>query len=188
MARERKQNTIRKTAEELFSRYGTGRVTVQEICRTAGVSKVTFYKYFRNKDDLVRRIREDLLREGFAKNDDLSGQDISLPEKVELMTRWRREHFADLNDEFRRELFSGTEATAEVKKHFLANMTEARDKGEIRPDLSLDFLWLVTETLSGLVTDGSWKKVCSDYKDFQTQMRTLFFQGLLTRSKAESVD
>jgi AcrR family transcriptional regulator len=49
MKKQKKRIQITETAIRLFSQFGTKRVTIEEICRTAGVSKVTFYKHFKNK-------------------------------------------------------------------------------------------------------------------------------------------
>ncbi len=185
MARNGAEQRIRTTAENLFSRYGVRRVTVQEICRTAGVSKVSFYKHYRNKHDLVDRIRDDLIAEGFAAYDEISARDIPYPEKVDLMTRWRAEHLASLNDEFRRELFANPEVEAQVKKRFLANMSQARDQGHIRADIAGELVWLVSEKLQELVREGSWKQAFPDYEEFQKQMRRLFFYGLLSRPEGD---
>ena len=42
------------TAQELFMRHGIRRVTVEEICSEANISKMTFYKYFKNKIELTK--------------------------------------------------------------------------------------------------------------------------------------
>ena len=39
-------------------------MTVEEVCREAAVSKMTFYKYFQNKVELVRTIRDNWVEEG----------------------------------------------------------------------------------------------------------------------------
>ncbi len=186
MEKSKKRKQIIKTATELFSRFGTKRVTVAEICETAGVSKVTFYKYFKNKVDLIRHIRDEFIEIGFAKFDEISAMDISFPEKVELMTRWRIEFFSQMKNEFIRELFTLDEVVEEAKRRYLKNITTAQQKGEIRSDISPEFIWLVTERLNGIVRDESWRTVFSDYSIFQKQMRTLFFFGLLVRSDDET--
>ena len=84
MKKSEKPDQIIKTAIDLFSRFGTKRVTVEEICKTAGVSKATFYKYFKNKLDLIRHIRDELIEIGFNKFDEISAMDIPYPEKIEL--------------------------------------------------------------------------------------------------------
>jgi AcrR family transcriptional regulator len=45
-----------ETAVDLFARKWYGIVSVAEICRAAGYSNGIFYRYFRNKEDLFRRI------------------------------------------------------------------------------------------------------------------------------------
>jgi AcrR family transcriptional regulator len=44
---------INRTALRLFSRDGFDRVTVDEICKKAGVSKGAFYVYFRSKEQVI---------------------------------------------------------------------------------------------------------------------------------------
>jgi AcrR family transcriptional regulator len=181
-----KPDQIIKTASDLFSRFGAKRVTVEEICKTAGVSKVTFYKYFKNKLDLIRHIRDELIEIGFNKFDEISAMDISYPEKIELMTRWRIEFFSQMKNEFIHELFSLDEVVEEAKQRYLRNISMAQEKGEIQPDLSPELIWLVSEKLNEIIRDKSWQTVFTDYSEFQEQMRRLFFFGLLVRSNDET--
>ena len=62
---KRKSNGTEKTsagerlqlaAQELFREYGLNKVSVEEICDRAGVSKMTFYRQYRNKIDLLGSI------------------------------------------------------------------------------------------------------------------------------------
>jgi AcrR family transcriptional regulator len=46
------QSTVNK-AKELFWKYGIKKVSIEEICAEAPVSKMTFYKFFKNKNDLA---------------------------------------------------------------------------------------------------------------------------------------
>ena len=39
-------------AEPLFERYGYQKVTIQDVCKAAGMSKPTFYDLFKDKEDL----------------------------------------------------------------------------------------------------------------------------------------
>jgi len=181
MKKTKKRTQIIETATDLFSRFGTKRVTIEEICRTAGVSKVTFYKSFKNKMDLIRQIRDELIDVGFNKFDEISSMDISYPEKIGLMTQWRIEFYSQMAYEFIQELFALDEVVEKAKQRYLKNIIDAQDKGEIRSDLSPDFIWLITERLDDIVRDESWKTVFSKISEFQKQMRTLFFYGLLVR-------
>ena len=52
---------IFKTAKDLFWKYGIKRVSIEEICKEAKVSKMTFYKFFPNKIEL-EAVRETNIR------------------------------------------------------------------------------------------------------------------------------
>jgi AcrR family transcriptional regulator len=177
----KKRAQIIRTAANLFSRFGARRVTVEEVCREAQVSKMTFYKYFPNKKELVRTIRDDWVEEGFRKFDEIKALSIPYPEKINLMTRWKVEFTARVNAEFIRELVSIDEVMDTVKRRYLNNIVQAQKEGEIRSDIHPEFLWMVTEKLYELVKEGTWKTVFSDLSQFQEQGRVLFFYGLLTR-------
>lgn len=49
----RKREVLLETAADLFQQYGLRRVSVEDICRSAKVSKATFYKYFANKTAVI---------------------------------------------------------------------------------------------------------------------------------------
>ena len=154
-----KRAQIIQTAERLFTRFGAKRITVEEICREAGVCKMTFYKYFPNKVELVRNIRDDWVEEGFRKFDEINAMDI---------------------------LVSIDDVTDRARRRFLDNITNAQKLGEIRSDIDPRFLWIVTDKLYELVKEGSWKNVFTEFSQFQEQLRTLIFFGLLTRTEGES--
>ncbi len=68
---------VLRTAAQLFSRRGFDGVSVQEICDAAGVTKPTLYYYFKSKQALYDRLREDswqLLQQymGTARRSDLT--------------------------------------------------------------------------------------------------------------------
>lgn len=50
---EQAQRQLLKAAEECFLRYGVRRTTMDDVGRTAGVSRPTLYRYFRDRDSLV---------------------------------------------------------------------------------------------------------------------------------------
>jgi AcrR family transcriptional regulator len=169
-----------ETARILFFKHGVKRVTVEEICRKANVSKVTFYKYFENKDAVVRHIRDELMNAGFSKYDEIVELDIPYPEKIDLMTKWRGEFFSQMQSEFIEDIISFAETKAEMKKRFMKNILAAQEKGEVRRDLSPGLIWLAAEKLNEIAVDGSWKDAVPDFNELHRQLRILYFHGLLT--------
>lgn len=85
---------LEASAVRLFSERWYSSVSVAEICRGAGLSNGIFYRYYDNKEAIVRRILEDtihLIEEALT---DLKGE--TLQERVASMTRilvrFAREH------------------------------------------------------------------------------------------------
>jgi len=51
---ENKKEQVINTARELFSYRGYRKVSMDEIARVSGVTKRTIYRYFKDKDDLIK--------------------------------------------------------------------------------------------------------------------------------------
>jgi AcrR family transcriptional regulator len=177
-----KRGQIVNAAKQLFSDFGSRRVTVEEICREAGASKMTFYKYFPNKVGLVRSIRDEWVADGFRKFDEINAMEIPFPEKINLMTRWKVEFTSRVNAKFIRELVSIDDVMDQAKHRFLNNIADAQKNGDIRSDIKPEFLMLVVDKVYELAAEDRWKSVFSDFGQFQEQVRALIFFGLLTRS------
>ncbi|MBP6345447.1 MAG: TetR/AcrR family transcriptional regulator [Neisseriaceae bacterium] len=74
----RTQQDLYQAATVLFTQHGWTRVSIEDICHQAQTSRVTFYKYFRNKKELLKEIlidHKDSIRAGFAR---LAEQETSL--------------------------------------------------------------------------------------------------------------
>ncbi len=53
---EEKKQKILDVAKQLFNKYGLKSVTMDEIAKSAGVSKKTIYQHFKDKKDLIYQI------------------------------------------------------------------------------------------------------------------------------------
>jgi AcrR family transcriptional regulator len=176
-----KKDAILSTAERLFARFGAGRITVKEICETAQVSKMTFYKYFRNKQAVIAAVRDAWIERTFQAFDDINQKEIPFPQKIDMMTRWKMDFLRNTDQEFIREISRHDEVYEAIKAGYLKNIRTAREKGEIRNDIDPEFYWMVVSKISEIYRDGSWKRVFSDAAEYQRQLRTLLFYGLVKR-------
>ena len=55
------RDRIQQKAEELFRRYGTRSITMDEIASQLGVSKKTIYQFFADKDELVLAVMTQII-------------------------------------------------------------------------------------------------------------------------------
>ena len=179
----RKQTLLVDAARELFFKHGIRRISIKEICEKAGVSKVTFYRYYTDKNDLARFIRDELMGVGVSKFDEITASDISYGEKVDLMTDWRREFFSGMSPDFIEDIFLMEDFNEIVKERFSKMIQSAQEKGEIKKELSPELIWQLSQKIHEMVSDGSWRNVAIDYSEYQSQIRLLFFHGLLVNKQ-----
>ena len=181
----KKQQQILNWGKDLFFKFGPKRVTIDEICKKAKLSRVTFYKYYSNKNQLLLAIRKELMDTGFGKFDEISELDIEYSEKIKLMSKWRYEFFSTIDSEFLHEILEMDDVEDKYNKLFLLNITKAQAKGEIREGIKPELILAMTEKLHLITKEGLWKEMFHSYADYQDQVRTILFFGML---RAEQKD
>ena len=53
MKHTKSSDALFEAAHELFYRYGIKKATVEDICSRANVSKMTFYRNFKDKNEMA---------------------------------------------------------------------------------------------------------------------------------------
>ena len=75
---------IKKSALELFTSYGTDKVSMDEIAARARVSKVTIYKYFHSKEELRQEIISLYVDDILAATERVLDSDLDFLEKLNI--------------------------------------------------------------------------------------------------------
>ena len=189
-----KHDQLLATAFELIAKHGVRRITIEEICRTAGVSKVTFYKYYPNKQAIVKKILDDLVQHGIRKFNEIIEKDISFKEKLRLIIQVKMEESAKLSEEFLEELI---QADPKLMDHFWTQAVDAQQltmnffrqaqkTGELRPDMNLEFLQFMFNHVQDLIKDPRLHKIIPSNLELIRELINFWFYGILPASK-ESV-
>ena len=79
------QRHIRNTFLDIYKEKGIDGVTVNELCKRAGIVKSTFYVYFEDKYSVLEEIEQDLLVHLAEVNDHLEDIDVSTVLKGEAL-------------------------------------------------------------------------------------------------------
>ena len=87
-----KYDQIIEAALELFRKHGFKKVTVEEICKNAEVSKMTFYKFFKNKPDLVDKVWENQFELGMQQFEEIEKMDIPFTKKIQMFLKLKEEN------------------------------------------------------------------------------------------------
>jgi AcrR family transcriptional regulator len=185
----RKQLQILKTGLDLFQRFGIKRVTIEEICQTANVSKMTFYKYFKNKNELVRFIWEKGVEQAVEKFEAIREMDIPFEKKLQLILELKEESTANISHQFALEYFYASpdlkdffeKLARDSLTRFLEFLKAAQKKGEVRRDLKPEFLMAIINNIKFLVKDEALINSYPSYHDFVMEVNNFLFYGILPR-------
>ena len=188
-----KRDLILQTGKDLFWKFGFKRVTIEEICKEAGVSKMTYYKFFSNKMDLVKTLMDDLMQSALVKYRKLMDSGRPYPEKVMGMVELKREQTQSMSSEFFKDyLQSGDpELIAYLEKLsndnleiFKNDFQKAQQNGDIRNDLKVEFIMAVLNHLIDWVQhDTSLLELYDEPQDLAVELTRFLFYGILDRDK-----
>jgi AcrR family transcriptional regulator len=186
-----KRQQILRTGKDLFWKFGFRRVSIEEICKEAGVSKMTYYKFFSNKMALVKVLMDEILQASLIKYRKLMERDIPYPEKVLGMIELKREQTHTMSSEFFKDyLQSGDpELMAYLEKLsqenlqiFVDDFRKAQASGDIRKDLKVEFVMAVLNKLIDWVQhDESLLELYDEPQDLAVELTRFMFYGMLER-------
>ena len=183
-----KKRRLIETGEALIIQYGIRRITVEEICRKAGVSKMTFYKHFKNKMELARYIWVKLVEEGFELLENINHMDIPFKEKIEKMLKWEKDLSLKLSIESIEDFFHVDEVMDKMMASLFQFITESQKKGDIRPDIRPEFIVAVLDKIRELTEDEKLMRLYPHYSDYIMEIENFLWFGLINREETEEDD
>jgi AcrR family transcriptional regulator len=186
MNRKDGKTLIMSTAEELFFKYGFRRVSVDEICRSAKVSRKTFYVYFANKETLVIAILDKINETYLNKFLEIMGSDASFVDKMMLAIGAKIAFTRQMSADFVAD-FTSLEAVVQ-HYHKMADKSieigrsiflRAQEKGEIRRNLSIDFIMTMLNYQVDLYERQEFRSLFKDSESLVKQMSEMFLFGIV---------
>jgi AcrR family transcriptional regulator len=187
-----KRKNILAEAKSLFWKYGFKRITVEEICAAAKVSKVTFYKFFANKMELIKTILEILTLESTNNYRAIMDSDIPFTEKITKQIEMKMEGTSDMSQEFVNDLMLHAEPeimefysriTQETLKMVFNDYVEAQKKGEIRADIKPDFIIYYLNHIYEMLGDEKLIQMYENPNAMAMELIRFFFYGVVERNE-----
>ncbi len=190
MTENQKLAAIVQTSKDLFWKHGIKRVTIEEICKEAGVSKMTFYKHFKNKTEVVKVIIAKITTEATEKYNAIMSQDIPFSEKISQSVHLKMEQTAEMSHEFFDDYYLHAEPEL---KEFLeeqignslakvyGDYVEAQKNGDIRKDIKPEFIIYFLNKLMEIVQDEHLESQYESPQDLIMEVTNFFFYGIMPR-------
>ena len=193
----KKLKQILDTAHHLFWKFGIKRITIEEVCSEAGVSKMTFYKHFKNKNELVKAIIGSVFDKTIIKYKDIMESNIPFSEKVGKLLNLKMEATDEISNEFLDDFYNSNdpELIRYLHEKSQANLgimmdyfKKAQINGDIRKDLKPEFIIYFLNAAVAWGNDDSLVAMYNSPQDMAMEVTNFFFYGILPRSgkKAQS--
>ncbi len=190
MAASAKKDAVLRTGRELFLRHGIRKVRIEEICADARVSKRTFYKYFRDKDDLAIDVLRELFEGSRTRMEAVLALDTSIDEKVRQIIAVKTELASETSAVFYRDVLDGETAPSRFALQEQLKWDErvrqfyrdAQAHGQIRADIDIDVLMALLVRLRELVKDPALLRLVPDFSILTVTIMRLLFYGVVPRT------
>jgi len=188
MEKEPKKKTqIVEAADKLFNQFGFKKVSVEEICQAADVSKMTYYKYFANKNELIKYLWQMMINESWAKLDQLEQQDVPFAEKVKMIIEMKEAATSQMGSEYIRDYLNMVpelmdfynQIFGEVMTRFMGIIRKAQEKGEVRKSIRPEFFLAVINLMMELAKNEQLAAVYANYADFALEINNFLYYGLM---------
>jgi AcrR family transcriptional regulator len=176
-----------ETGRKLFWKHGFKRVSIDEICREANVSKMTFYRCFENKIDLAKKIYTEMVEKGMDKFNAIMAEDIPPTEKLKKIIILKMESTDNISSEFINDFYksndtglkSFVEETVERSwNEIISGFRLAQKKGWFRKDFKPEFLFYITQHLTPMYTDENLLALYNSPQDLIMEFANFFTYGI----------
>jgi len=183
-----KKEQLEITAKDLFLKHGFKKVSIDEICKKANVSRKTFYTFYENKNALVLFILREMVDNIKASYVDILKSEITFAEKMQKMLMLRLNTSKSLSLEFVADFYNPEageildyftrmkEESIVSSRHFLL---KAQEKGEMNPNLNLDYvIWLMQKVME-LCSSQDLMSIFPNTESFVRQISESMLYGIM---------
>ena len=185
-----KFEAIVAAARSLFWKHGIKRVSIEEICEKAEVSKMTCYKYFSNKTAIAKYLLEDMFETGVKVYKEIYNSDIPYEEKVKKLLDLKMSNAHEMSQELLDDIYKYqdeelSETIENIKNKlisiYLDDIRESQKTGEIRNDIKPEFMLYFLNNLTEMLTDKRVVEIYSNPEQMILEVMNFFFYGIMPR-------
>ncbi len=184
---------ILKTAKDLFWQHGLRKVSVEELCRKAGISKMTFYRNFKNKNEVAKVVLEELTSQ--SRNDYqriMEDENFNFPEKMAQLIELKHESVKKMSNDFLADLYhpSFAELIVDLEKEreksllmIKRDFRKAQKEGFIRKDLKIDFIMYMFNDIGQKAHDENLLKIYKNSSELIMALTNFCIYGISEKNK-----
>jgi len=182
-------------AKALFWKHGIRRITVEEICQESGVSKMTFYRLFTNKQEVAEKVLDDLLESNMQKYRSIMNQDIHFTEKIKQVIELKYVETIDISQEFLKDVFHRDELGLKdnleeyrqnVVDELMKDLKVAQKEGWIKRDVKPEFILFMMNKSNEMLMDERFQSMYKNTQEAIMELTNFFFYGIISKETSTS--
>ena len=183
-----KKEQIEQKATELFWKHGFKKVTIDEICKKANVSRKTFYTFFENKNALIIYLYNKLIDESYAVYDTIIKSEIPFSDKLEKFLNQKIESTKNISMEFISDIYNSEDGellnffnkVIEQSMKFMRDfLSESQKNGDIDSRLNLDYIMFMLQKAIDLCGTQELMSMFPDANTLTRQVTHSFIYGIM---------
>jgi AcrR family transcriptional regulator len=188
----KKYDQLIDAARDLFWKHGFRRVSVEEICRKAGISKMTYYRFFPNKLELAKKVYDITVDESVGKFRSIMADTSTPSEKMRNILQLKLESTNDISKEFLQDFYNNPEPvllqyieqkTRDTWNVVLSDFKDAQQKGWFRKDIKIEFLMYFSQKIVELTQDEYLLSMYEKPQDLIMEITNFFLNGLTVKDR-----
>lgn len=194
IAKQDIENLLIETGHELFWKFGFRRVSVEEICKKAGISKMTFYRYFDNKTELAKRVLKKVVDEGTVKFREILTDGDTISGKMQRIIRLKMEGTNDISREFVEDVYNDTgseiqqfmiKLTTDTWMSVIEEFRDAQKRGIFRQDFKPEILLAMSRGITEMVANPQLNALYSSTQEMIVEIVNLMTYGIAPRESVK---
>ncbi len=182
--------TIMAAARDLFWKHGFRRVSIDEICRNAGISRMTFYRYFPNKTGLAKVVLKTVVGEGYDKFLSILAGEDSPEEKIRKILSLKFDGTHEISKEFLNDFYFDPnselhdyiqEISNDTWKKMINAIEDSKKKGIFRSDLNPAFFYFISRRMVEMLNNPEVLKLFNSPQEMIMESARLLLYGISPR-------
>jgi AcrR family transcriptional regulator len=178
---------------ELVLNQGFKATKVQDICKEAGVSKMTFYYYYKNKHDIIEEVLLKFFDDAIDSSTAIMNKEVPFHDKIMELVHWKAEFVKSMSPKFVQELYVEGGKYVDLMKDVMQRTTrltyefyrDGKEKGEINRTVDVKVIMFWMNIVSDMIIEGKFNHLFDDPKEMNRQIRDLMLYGVLGNREEE---
>lgn len=186
----KKQSALLSNARMLFWQLGYRKVTIEDVCKHAGVSKMTFYKFYPDKLALAKAVYSMEAEMSLNRFRAIMQSEEAVDKKLEAIITLKSDAVENISQAFLHDFYVDEQLGL---KEFVGQLTndswqdilvlfgEAQQKGEFRKDFNPAFFLFIAQKIGEFITEPYLTRLSGGSREAIMEITRLFTWGIAPR-------